>query len=41
MWSPVVPDVKQTSARSSGAGGCNQITHKMNRAAIGNAIMLY
>lgn len=24
-WSPVVPEVKQTTARSSGAGGCNQI----------------
>lgn len=37
MWSPVVPEVKQTSARSSGAGGCNQIRReKMNRVATGN-----
>lgn len=36
MWSPVVPDVKQTSARSSGAGGCNQVRHeKMKHVATG------
>lgn len=26
MWLPVVPDVKQIMARSSGLGACNQIT---------------
>lgn len=33
----MVPEVKQTRARSSGAGGCNQIRReKMNRVATGN-----
>lgn len=36
-WSPVVPEVKQISARSSGAGGCNQIRReRMNRVATAN-----